>query len=252
MARGSLAVALRRAFVLLSLSVIALVTASCQGGSNLPSISRTIAPSGRPTQTVSRTTSTTTSTSTETSTETSAETSTRTATSPTQKSSKQAAGSGDSPASATWLVWGLVALAIIAAVVLLMRRASSRRAAAEEATRRAVQGYTDGMALRDIAAVMPMSAVTDRARLFGELTSKLERVIRTFDALAVDPELMEIRPQIEGVQLSLGTLRGALRAQVQAREMDLAILDDRLADLDGALQALRDSLRPPAMRPTTG
>jgi hypothetical protein len=200
MARGSLAVGFRRAFVLLGVSVTALVTASCQGG----------------------------------------------------YLSKQAAGSGGLPASATWLAWGLVALAIVATVVILMRRASSRRAAAGEATRRAVQGYTDGMALRDIAAVMPMSAVTDRARLFGELTSKLERVIRTFDALAVDPELMEIRPQIGGVQLSLGTLRGALRAQVQAREMDPANLENRLADLDGALQALRDSLRPSAMRPTAG
>src|SRR5262245_13957969 len=153
----------RRAIMILTLSVIALTSAACQGGSNLPSISRTFTPSERPTRTDT----------TSTSTEPSTETATSTATSPAEKSSKPAAGSADTSPSSWWWLWALVALVVIVVVVLLIRRASSRRAAAGEAAARALQAYTDGMALRDIAAVMPMAAVTDRPRLFAELTSKL-------------------------------------------------------------------------------
>ncbi len=112
------------------------------------------------------------------------------------------------------------------------------------ARQRALDAYASAMTLHDEAAVLPMSADVDRPRMLGEMSVSLDRVIGEFDALSVEPSLRDASAEIGQVRLSLGNLRGALQAQVEARGIDAELLRARLADLDGALQSLRQRLSP--------
>jgi hypothetical protein len=100
------------------------------------------------------------------------------------------------------------------------------------------------MALHDEAAVLPMSADVDRARMISDVSASTDRVIGEFDALAVEPALSDASAEIGQVQLSLRNLRGALQAQVEAGGIEPELLRARLADLDGALQPFRQRLSP--------
>ena len=112
--------------------------------------------------------------------------------------------------------------------------------------RRALDAYASTMALRDEAAVLPMSADADRARMLGDVSAKLDRIGTEFDALALEPSMHEASTEIEDVRLSLGNLRGALQAQVEAQGVDPALLRERLTGLDAALERYRLRLSPPA------
>jgi hypothetical protein len=140
--------------------------------------------------------------------------------------------------------WILLAVAVIAAIAAYVLRAGSKGAAAVAARQRALDAYASAMTLHDEAAVLPMSADVDRPRMLGEMSVSLDRVIGEFDALSVEPSLRDASAEIGQVRLSLGNLRGALQAQVEARGIDAELLRARLADLDGALQSLRQRLSP--------
>jgi len=140
--------------------------------------------------------------------------------------------------------WILLALAVIAAITAYVLRARSTRAAAAAARHRALDAYARAMALHDEAAVLPMSADVDRLRMLGDVSASIDRVIGEFDALAVEPALRDASAEIGQVQLSLRNLRNALQAQVEAGGIDPELLRARLADLDGALQSLRQRLSP--------
>jgi len=98
--------------------------------------------------------------------------------------------------------------------------------------------------MHDQAAVLPMSADTDRARMLGDVSGSLDRVAGQFDALATEPAMREASAEIEQVQLALGSLRGAIQAQVGAGGVDADLLRDRLADLNAGLQRFRQRLSP--------
>ena len=100
------------------------------------------------------------------------------------------------------------------------------------------------MALHDEAAVLPMSAEGDRARMLSDVSANLDRVAGQFDALATEPAVREASAEIEQVQLALGSLRGAIQAQVGAGGVDADLLRDRLADLNDSLQGFRRRLTP--------
>jgi hypothetical protein len=140
--------------------------------------------------------------------------------------------------------WILLAIAVLAAITAFVLRARSRRAAAATARQRALDAYTDAVALHDQAAVLPMSADVDRRRMLSDVSASLDRVMGEFDALAVEPALRDASAEIGQVQLSLRNLRGALQAQVEAGGIDPELLRARLADLDGALQPFRQRLSP--------
>jgi hypothetical protein len=126
----------------------------------------------------------------------------------------------------------------------LLRRRSDRAAAEAEVRRRALDAYTSAMALHDEAAVLPMSAEADRARMLGDLSAALDRVAGQFDALATEPAMGEALPDIGQVQLALSNLRGALQAQVEAGGIDPDLLRGRLADLNTGLQRFRQRVSP--------
>ena len=98
------------------------------------------------------------------------------------------------------------------------------------------------MALHDQVSMLPMSTDVDRPRMLGEVSASLDLVIGEFDALVVEPELREALGEIGDVRVSLGSLRGALRAQVEAGGIDPDLLRERLVDLDGALHRFRQRL----------
>jgi hypothetical protein len=100
------------------------------------------------------------------------------------------------------------------------------------------------VALHDQAAVLPMSADVDRPRMLSDVSASLDGVIGAFEALSLEPALRDASEQIRQVQLALGSLRGALQAQVEAGRIDPELLRARLADLDGALQPFRQRLSP--------
>jgi hypothetical protein len=101
------------------------------------------------------------------------------------------------------------------------------------------------MALHDEAAVLPMSAEPDRARLLGDVAARVDRVAGEFDALASEPALGDASLEIGEVQRSLASLRGALQAQIDAQAIDPDLLRERLGDLEGALQRFRERISPP-------
>lgn len=100
------------------------------------------------------------------------------------------------------------------------------------------------MALHDEAAVLPMSTDVDRPRMMSEVSARLDHVTGEFDALAMEPAMREASAEVGDVQRSLGNLRGALQAQVEARGIEPELLRERLSDLDGALQRFRQRLSP--------
>jgi hypothetical protein len=138
----------------------------------------------------------------------------------------------------------VLTLAVIGAIVAYVVRRRSKRAAEEEIRRRSLDAYTKAVALHDQAAVLPMSAEVDRARMMSAVVATLDTVIGEFDALAAEPTSGDASTEIGDVQLALGNLRGALQAQVQARGIDAELLRERLADLDGALQRFRERISP--------
>jgi hypothetical protein len=140
--------------------------------------------------------------------------------------------------------WILLAVAVVAAITAYVLRARSRRAAAAAARQRALDAYADAVALHDEAAVLPMSADVDRPRMLSDVSSTLDRVIAEFDALSVEPAMRDATAEIRQAQVSLGNLRGALQAQVEAQLIDPELLRERLADLDGALERFRQRLSP--------
>jgi hypothetical protein len=140
--------------------------------------------------------------------------------------------------------WILLAAAVVAGIAAYVLRARSGRAAAAAARQRALDAYANAVALHDEAAVLPMSADVDRPRMLSDVSSTLDRVIGEFDALSVEPAMRDASAEIRQAQLSLGNLRGALQAQVEARGIDPDLLRERLADLDGALQRFRQRLSP--------
>lgn len=258
-------------------SMLVLLIGSCAGGSNLPSASRTITvpsrsqspplgPTPSPSRSLATRTSTstqTTSTSTETSasTETSTETSTSTSTATktrtqtdtsTVTSTPPPAASAASPSAAasgsssSWWPWLLLALLVGAVIVAFVMRARSSRAAAKEAHDRALRAYTDAMAMHDRAAVLPMSAEPDRARMLGEVSADVDRTVASFDALAAEPTMQDASVQVQDVRLALTDLRGSLGAQVAAGGIDPDLLRGRLATLEAALQRFRRAIEPPA------
>ena len=89
-----------------------------------------------------------------------------------------------------------------------------------------------------------MSADVDRPRMLSDVSSTLDRVIAEFDALSVEPAMRDATAEIRQAQVSLGNLRGALQAQVEAQLIDPELLRERLADLDGALERFRQRLSP--------
>ena len=145
--------------------------------------------------------------------------------------------------------WILLALAAIVAIAAYARSRSSRRAAAAELQRRALNAYAAAMGLHDEAAVLPMTTDADRTRLLTEVSSRLDTVTGEFDALASDPGLHEASAEIAELQTSLGNLRGAVQAQVDAGGIDPDLLRTRLSDLDGALQRFHARLVPPPAGP---
>ena len=135
---------------------------------------------------------------------------------------------------------------MIGGIVAFLLRRRSGKAAAADAHKRALDAYASGMALHDAAAVLPMSAEADRARMLGDVSGSLDRVAGQFDALAIDPEMREASAEIEQVQLALGSLRGSIQAQVGAGGLDADLLRDRLVDLNAGLQRFRQRMSPPA------
>jgi len=267
------------------LAVALVLAASCGGGSNLPSASRSVSlptlpsrtpiptrttsppTSEAPTRTSTSTstssttsaptkTSTSTATKTSTSTATSTSTSTSTATSPAPQTSVAGsvtlvptATSSPVPAatsSAPVWPWILLAIAVLAAITAFVLRARSRQAAAAAVRQRALDAYADAVALHDQAAVLPMSADVDRPRMLSDVSASLDRVIGAFEALSLEPALRDASEEIRQVQLALGNLRGALQAQVEAGGIDPELLRARLADLDSTLQPYRQRLMPTA------
>jgi hypothetical protein len=137
-------------------------------------------------------------------------------------------------------------LALIAVIVaFILRNASQKRAALAAAHRRALQASTAAMALRDRAAVLPMSPDADRARLLSDLSADLDRVEGEFQSLRADPSLQDASAEIDEVLLSLTDLRGAIAAQVGAGAVDEELVRQRIEVLDGGLQRFRDRLTPP-------
>ena len=152
-----------------------------------------------------------------------------------------------SSSTPVWL-WIVLALLLIAGIVAYVLRRRSNRAAAAEVHRRALDAYASAMALHDQAAVLPMTADVDRPRVLGDVSASLDRVSGEFDALAAEPAMHEASAEIGDVRLSLGNLRAALQAQVAAGGIDPDLLRERLADLDAALQRLRQRLSRDAVR----
>ena len=113
-----------------------------------------------------------------------------------------------------------------------------------------IDAYVQGMALHDEAAVLPMAAEADRARLLSEVSAQLDAVSGRFDALAAEPGLRDASAEIAAVQLALGDLRGAIQAQVGAGGIDTDLLRARLVDLDVALRGFRARVSP--QTPTPG
>ena len=105
--------------------------------------------------------------------------------------------------------------------------------------------YSEGMALHDQAAVLPMSAAVDVPRLLGNVSAGVDRTAAKFDALAAEPALQEAAAELGDVRLALGNLRGALQAQVAAGSVDPDLLRERLAALDASLQRFRTRIEPP-------
>jgi hypothetical protein len=130
--------------------------------------------------------------------------------------------------------------------VALILRARSSRAAAKEAHDRALRAYSDAMAMHDRAAVLPMSAEQDRARMLGDVSAEVDRTAASFDALAAEPALQGASVQVQDVRLALTDLRGSLGAQVAAGGIDPELLRGRLATLEAALQRFRVAIEPPA------
>jgi hypothetical protein len=106
------------------------------------------------------------------------------------------------------------------------------------------------MALHDEASVLPMSTETDRARLLSEVSMRTDGVAADFDALAAEPALRAAAAEIGDVQVALGSLRGAIQAQVEAGGLDADLLRERLSSLEAALQRFRARVSPPT--PTSG
>ena len=125
---------------------------------------------------------------------------------------------------------------------LLWRRSKSAAAAAVH--QRALDAYASAMALHDRAAVLPMASDVERPQMLGDVSAGLDRVTGEFDALAAEPAMGEASAELGDVRLSLGSLRAALQAQVQAGGVDSELLRVRLADLDTALQRFRQRLSP--------
>ena len=139
----------------------------------------------------------------------------------------------------------MLALLLIAGIVAYVLRRRSTRAASAEVRKRALDAYAGAIALHDQAAVLPMTSDADRPRMLGDVTANLDRVMGEFDALAGEPAMSDASAEMGDVRMSLGNLRGALQAQVEARGIDPDLLRERLADLDGALQRFRQRLSPP-------
>lgn len=133
-------------------------------------------------------------------------------------------------------------LLLIAVVVAYALRRRSVRASSAKVQQRALLAYASAMALHDQVSMLPMSTDVDRPRMLGEVSASLDLVIGEFDALVVEPELREALGEIGDVRVSLGSLRGALRAQVEAGGIDPDLLRERLVDLDGALHRFRQRL----------
>lgn len=147
--------------------------------------------------------------------------------------------------SSPW-AWVALALAVIAVIAaFLLRNASQKRTARAEAHRRALQVSTAAMALRDRAAVLPMSPEADRARLLSDLSADLDRVEGEFRSLRADPTLQDATVEIDEVLLSLTDLRGAIQAQVGAGAVDEGLVRQRIEVLDGGLQRFRERLAGP-------
>jgi hypothetical protein len=157
--------------------------------------------------------------------------------------SSSAAASGS---SSSWWPWLLLALLVGAVIVALILRARSSRAAAKEVHARALQAYTDATAMHDRAAVLPMSAEQDRARLLGEVSAELDRTVAVFEGLAAEPAMQSASVQVQDVRLALTDLRGSLGAQVAAGGIDPDLLRGRLATLETSLQRFRGAIEPPA------
>lgn len=138
----------------------------------------------------------------------------------------------------------MLALLVITGIVAWVLRRRSGEAATADAHRRALDAYASGMALHDEAAVLPMSAEADRARMLSQVSANLDRVAGQFDALAADPAMREASAEIEQTQLALGSLRGAIQAQFGAGGLAADLLRDRLADLNGSLQRFRLRVSP--------
>ena len=130
-------------------------------------------------------------------------------------------------------------------VAFVLRNASQKRAARADAHRRAMQVSTAAMALRDRAAVLPMSPDADRARLLSDLSADLDRVEGEFQSLRADPALQDASSEIDAVLLSLTDLRGAIAAQVGAGAVDEELIRQRIETLDGGLQHFRERLAAP-------
>ena len=270
---------MRKRWIGAAAGLLVLVAVACNGGSNLPSVSRTVSvslptrPSSAPetpttapsqptapptTQTTAPpTTKTTQPTAPPTTTTTTAppttQTATTTTTTPPPTTATGPTAVPSSPTSATtsstspWL-WILLALALIAVIVaFILRNASQKRAARAEAHRRALQASTAAMALRDRAAVLPMSPDADRARLLSDLSADLDRVEGEFQSLRADPALQDASAEIDEVLLSLTDLRGAIAAQVGAGAVDEELVRQRIEVLDGGLQRFRDRLAGPGL-----
>jgi hypothetical protein len=101
------------------------------------------------------------------------------------------------------------------------------------------------MALRDQAAVLPMSTEADRARLTSEVFAGIDLAVSRFEALATEPAMGEAAAELGDVQLALGALRGALLAQAAAGDLDPELLRQRTSALDDSLQAFRRRLSAP-------
>jgi len=140
-----------------------------------------------------------------------------------------------------WIVLALVLVGVISAYVLRRR---STRAASAEAHQRALDAYASAMALHDQVAVLPMASDVERPRMLSEVSASLDRVTRDFAVLATEPSIRDATAEIGDVQLSLGSVRATLQAQIVAGAIDPDLLRERLLDLDRALQAFRQRVSP--------
>jgi hypothetical protein len=138
----------------------------------------------------------------------------------------------------------VLALVLVGAIAAYVIRRRSTRDASAEAHRRALDAYASAMALHDQAAVLPITSDVDRPRMLGDVSASLERVTGEFDSLAAEGALRDLSVEIGDVRMSLGSLHGALQAQVEAQGIEPELLRDRLADLDGALQRFRQRVSP--------